>query len=127
MLTIILQCLQKLYVDVKEVDIMKMKSYLCYLSSLFLIFALTACSLSQGGAEGGRAIGDEQAQQHCLTYRKYAEITARESRDSLGRDVVRFKCHPLPKDVPPLQSGYYDPKNAYFIEKKPENPWPMPQ
>jgi hypothetical protein len=119
--------LPKLYVDVKEAVIMKMKSYLCIVPCLFSIFTLASCSLSQGGAEGGRAIGDEQAQQHCLTYRKYAEITARESRDTLGRDIVRFKCHPLPKDVPPLQSGFYDPKNAYFIEKKPENPWPMPQ
>ena len=127
MLAVLFWRLPKLYVDVKEAVIMKMKSYLCIVPCLFSIFALASCSLSQGGAEGGRAIGDEQAQQHCLTYRKYAEITARESRDTLGRDIVRFKCHPLPKDVPPLQSGVYDPKNAYFIEKKPENPWPMPQ
>jgi hypothetical protein len=119
--------LPKFKVDAKEAVIMTMKSYPCLALGLFSIFGLSSCSLSQGGAEGGRAIGEEQAQQHCLTYRKYAEITARESKDTLGREVIKFKCHPLPKDVPPLQSGFYDPKNAYFIEKKPENPWPMPQ
>lgn len=113
--------------DAKEADIMKMNPYTYLALGLFSIFSLSSCSLSQGGVEGGRAIGEEQAQQHCLTYRKYAEITSIESRDTLGRDLVRFKCHPLPKDVPPLQSGFYDPKNAYFIDKKPENPWPMPQ
>jgi|APCry1669188879_1035177.scaffolds.fasta_scaffold04425_3 hypothetical protein len=88
---------------------------------------LSSCALSEGGADGGRAIGSDQAQQHCLTYRKYAVITAQENRDAFGREVVRFNCLALPKDVPPLNSGFYDPKNAYFINKRQENPWPIPR
>ena len=88
-------------------------------------FSLSACALSQGGGNGGRAIGEDQAQQHCLLYRKFAVITNRESKDELGREIVDFKCAPLPKNIPQLNSGFYDPENAWFLERKHDNDWPI--
>lgn len=87
--------------------------------------ALSSCALSQGGGNGGRAIGEDQAQQHCLLYRKFAVITNREGLDELGREIVDFKCTPLPKNIPQLNSGFYDPDNAWFLERKHDNDWPM--
>jgi len=87
--------------------------------------ALSACAMSQGGGNGGRAVGEDQAQQHCLLYRKSAVITSRESKDELGRDIVNFKCAPLPKNIPELKSGFYDPDNSWFLERKHDNDWPI--
>jgi hypothetical protein len=89
--------------------------------------ALSACALSQGGGNGGRAIGEDQAQQHCLLYRKFAVITNREGKDELGREIVDFKCTPLPKNIPQLNSGFYAPDNAWFLERKHDNDWPVGQ
>ena len=86
---------------------------------------LAACALSQGGGNGGRAIGEDQAQQHCLLYRKYAVITTRDGQDELGRHIVDFKCVPFPKNIPQLNSGFYDPENAWFLERKHDNDWPV--
>lgn len=99
--------------------------------TLFLVpvmggcIALSGCALSQGGGNGGRAIGEDQAQQHCLLYRKFAVITKRESKDELGREIVDFKCAPLPKNIPQLNRGFYDPDNAWFLERKHDNDWPV--
>lgn len=87
--------------------------------------SLSACALSQGGGNGGRAIGADQAQQHCLLYRKAAVVTSYEGKDELGRDIVHFKCVPLPKNIPQLNSGFYDPDNAWFLERKHDNDWPV--
>lgn len=94
-------------------------------AALFVALGLSACAMSQGGPNGGRAIGEDQAQQHCLLYRKYAVIANREGKDSLGREIVTFKCHPLPNDMPELNRGFYDPKNSWFLEKHHDNAWPI--
>lgn len=90
-------------------------------------FFLSACALSQGSGNGGRSIGEDQAQQHCLLYRKFAVITKREGQDDLGRQIVDFKCVPLPKNIPQLNTGFYDPDNAWFLERKHDNDWPVGQ
>lgn len=86
---------------------------------------LSSCALSQGGSNGGRAIGEDQAQQHCLLYRKFAVISKREGPDELGREIVDFKCAPLPKNIPELNKGFYDPNNAWFLERKHDADWPV--
>lgn len=89
------------------------------------VLGLSACAMSQGGPNGGRAIGEDQAQQHCLLYRKYAAIAQREGKDALGREIVTFKCHPLPNNVPEFNRGFYDPKNSWFLERHHDNSWPI--
>jgi hypothetical protein len=104
---------------------MKIASSLRICAIVFAAPGLTACAMSQGGPNGGRAIGEDQAQQHCLLYRKYAVIAQREGKDTLGREIVTFKCHPLPANVPELNRGFYDPRNSWFLEQHHDNAWPI--